>query len=46
MRPEGNEKPQELYECPGCGQRTSDTESRLCGACGCEMINLAKSRDL
>jgi len=46
MRPKGNEDVQELYECPVCGERTSDTEGRLCGSCGCEMINLGKSRDL
>jgi len=46
MRPNENETEIELYECTDCGERTEDPETRLCGSCGGEFINLSRSRDL
>ncbi|MFC6722808.1 rubrerythrin-like domain-containing protein [Halobacteriaceae bacterium SHR40] len=46
MRPHVTEQQTELYECFSCGERVSEPETQLCTACGGELLNLGRSRDL
>jgi len=46
MRPSTEHSDAAVYECTECGKRVTDPDTRLCGACGGEFINLGKSRDL
>jgi len=46
MRPSKEHPTANVYECPGCGARVTDPETRRCEACGGEFINLGRSRDL
>jgi len=46
MRPSSNQYEKDIYECLDCGKRTQDPETRMCGDCGGEFVNLSKSRDL
>jgi hypothetical protein len=46
MRPSIDVKTCELYECPRCGTRYDEPESRYCKDCGGTLRCLDNSRDL
>jgi hypothetical protein len=46
MRPSKEHEDASVYECADCGERTNEPDTRLCGECGGELIDLGLSRDL
>jgi rRNA maturation endonuclease Nob1 len=46
MRPTDVPYDKELYECVDCIDRVKAPETRRCGACGGELQQISRSRDL
>ncbi|MFB6302423.1 MAG: hypothetical protein ABEH78_06130 [Haloferacaceae archaeon] len=46
MRPNCRKYESNIYECQGCGARNEAPETRTCGKCGAELVNISRSRDL
>jgi ribosomal protein L37E len=46
MRPNTKRSVEELYECFDCGRRIDHAKTLACSACGGDLWNLSRSRDL
>ena len=46
VRPSTDLETAEVFECVACGSRVRDPETRTCGGCGGELLNIGAERDL